>query len=1103
MNPSNDKNYQLNAKSEFIINDYNSTKLFSSFFPGVAGKDGIPMWSFYVNRAQCLCSIGIKDKEHPIMEFLPANRAYQLVSSQGFRTFVKINKPNKVEFYEPFQNYPKDDRNDINQIMIITPYQLTLKEVNQNLGLKFVVQYSNAPNDDYAGLIRKLYIKNLNPHPISLDILDGLPLIIPYGIDNTGLKHIRRLIEAFVEVNNYKNNVPFFKSKVVPADRPEVVRIKKGNFYFGFIAGNNKPVPTIIDPTKIFGIRGDYNYPEKFLNNPIEELTENQIFENRLPCAMGLFNTKIEPQKQCTYNSLIGNINSLTKLNKLVTRIKKDGYIESKIKENRNIIQKLTQKNYICSSETVLDEYTRQNFLDNTLRGGLPYTLKGKKYSTTIHLYSRKHGDLERDYNHYLLNPTPYSQGNGNFRDVNQNRRCDLFFNPEVRAGNVEHFYNLIQMDGFNPLVIKEIHFTISEQEQLADILSNYLGAKYIKTVSSFLKNSFTPGELMAFLNENMIKVKGDPDEFLGNLFGICKKNFDTEYGEGFWTDHWTYNLDLLENYLSVYPENKKNIIFEKKTFTFYDNPYIVKSRDDKYVLWNGKPMQLNSVELDKEKEDLIDKRENDPNKVRIQFGKGEIFYTTLANKLLSLIANKLASLDAQGVGVEMETDKPNWYDALNGLPALMGSSINETIELKRHILYLLEAIEECKIEDDWYLFEEMEEFMQTMYKLLRNKLKPFEFWNKATSAKEDFRNKTRNGISGNEKVMQTKEVVDFLRYSLEKINTGIEKAWDNGKKVLSTYFANEVIDYEVIKTSNSADEKIIKRNEKGLPNIRAKKFRQKHLPLFMEGPVHYLRCDAKTKKGQTLPKKITKSGLFDAKLNMYKVNESLENQPPEIGRARTFSPGWFENESIWLHMEYKYMLELIRNEFYDEFFKNFKKVLVPFMKPEIYGRSILENSSFIVSSANPDPSLHGNGFVARLSGSTAEFIHIMSVMTIGEKPFAIDSKGNLQLSFNPVLPGWLFTKKPQKSRLFINNKWQEIELPPDAFSFMFLGSVLVIYHNDKRLDTFGTNSVSPVSWEVTELDGNTQTFQGETLTGVIVKKIRNGQVKKIEVELL
>jgi len=42
-------------------------------------------------------------------------------------------------------------------------------------------------------------------------------------------------------------------------------------------------------------------------------------------------------------------------------------------------------------------------------------------------------------------------------------------------------------------------------------------------------------------------------------------------------------------------------------------------------------------------------------------------------------LANKAASLDPSGIGIEMEANKPNWYDSLNGLPGLLGSSISET----------------------------------------------------------------------------------------------------------------------------------------------------------------------------------------------------------------------------------------------------------------------------------------------------------------------------------------------------------------------------------------------------------------------------------------
>ena len=91
------KEYYL-ENEEFVINDYDLKKTFSSFLPGLAGKKGIPLWAFYVNRGQGLCSFGVENKDNPILEFSPAVTAYQNVGRVGFRTFVKI----QGEVYEFF-----------------------------------------------------------------------------------------------------------------------------------------------------------------------------------------------------------------------------------------------------------------------------------------------------------------------------------------------------------------------------------------------------------------------------------------------------------------------------------------------------------------------------------------------------------------------------------------------------------------------------------------------------------------------------------------------------------------------------------------------------------------------------------------------------------------------------------------------------------------------------------------------------------------------------------------------------------------------------------------------------------------------------------------
>jgi hypothetical protein len=98
------------------------------------------------------------------------------------------------------------------------------------------------------------------------------------------------------------------------------------------------------------------------------------------------------------------------------------------------------------------------------LRGGWPERIGDHVY----HIYSRKHGDLERDYNAFFLSAEPYSQGNATFRDVNQNRRNDVWFDPAVGDFNVRLFLSLIQLDGYNPLVVRGTMFSVSAENHHA-----------------------------------------------------------------------------------------------------------------------------------------------------------------------------------------------------------------------------------------------------------------------------------------------------------------------------------------------------------------------------------------------------------------------------------------------------------------------------------------------------------------------------------------------------------------------------------------------------------------------------------------------------------
>jgi cellobiose phosphorylase len=213
----------------------------------------------------------------------------------------------------------------------------------------------------------------------------------------------------------------------------------------------------------------------------------------------------------------------------------------------------------------------------------------------------------------------------------------------------------------------------------------------------------------------------------------------------------------------------------------------------------------------------------------------------------------------------------------------------------------------------------------------------------------------------------------------------------------------------------------------------------------------------------------VKSSDIYDKKLKMYKTSESILSQPYSIGRIRAFTPGWLENESVFMHMEFKYLLEIIKSGMLDEFYNDIKTMLPPYMDYKVYGRSILENSSFIVSSSNSNPELHGRGFYARLSGTTAEFLSMWKHIFIGDKLFTIED-GELTFIFNPKL-----------SKEFFDN---------GVIEFKLFSKTLVKYKS--------TNLKDKISKIELFVDGKKHEIKGNKVKGELAHKIRNKEVDEI-----
>ncbi len=653
---------------------------------------------------------------------------------------------------------------------------------------------------------------------------------------------------------------------------------------------------------------------------------------------------------------------------------------------------------------------------------------------------------------------------------MNQNRREDVWLNPRVGAYNIQAFMNLLQADGYNPLVIDGNRFTVPPEHHAAILAYVDQPAPLI----AFLQSPFTPGALLNFIEAAEVGLRISPESFLAQVLHDADRDFIAEPGEGYWIDHWTYNLDLIENYLAIYPETQTSLLFETPAYTFYDNPHVVQPRARKTFLAGERVRQLDAVIYDHEKAALIAARSRAPNIMRAAHGRGEIFTTTLFAKLVTLAVVKFATRDPYGMGIEMEAGKPGWYDALNGLPGLFGASMPETFELVRLLAFLRAVIQAQDPARGVLLPVELHDLLHAIaHTLEQHSGDTFAYWDAISTARETYRAQIRLGFEGITHASTLDELDAHFAAFERRLQAGIARAAAMNDGIPPTYIAYTAEQYEIIDSAPHTPER---------QPVRVTTFAPQVLPLFLEGPVRALKIAPDLAAAQRLHTQVRESALFDRALQMYKVNAPLADQPLDIGRARAFTPGWLENESIWLHMAYKYLLALLKAGLYDAFYADFKSSLVPFLDPAIYGRSPLENSSFIVSSAHPDTSLHGRGFVARLSGSTAEFLSILHHIMAGPQPFALH-QGDLILQFQPVLPGWLFDAAGE-------------------VHFTFLGHTRVTYVNPARCDTFGPDAVTIQQIELTGTDGRRIAFTGELIGAPHAQNVRAGRVKAIRITL-
>jgi len=1029
---------------KFFIEDYQNQKPFASFLPGVAGVKGIPIWVYYVNRGQGIASFGTENKDGSILDFVPANQGYQRTALKGFRTFLKVDG----RLFEAFSPHNTETKTR----MWIEENAFGLEEEIPELELIVQVKYFTVTNEPFGGLIRKVKLINKSSTSRKVEVLDGLATFWSYKNTNEVIKNLSNLAVAWFEVDLSVAHFGFYKNRSTTNDDAKVGTVREGHFY-GAVSDQGH-MDLVYDLELIFGQDTSLMTQKPLERNSFMTLKyKKQHYENKMPGAFSL--KSFELMDEFNWYSISGKMVHIDKLREKSEEFTMD-YFRNQEESAKALMDSILKDVSTVTAYAEFDGYIRQSYLDNFLRGGYPLLFENEKGNLIYHVYSRIHGDMEREYNSFYIEPAFYSHGVGNFRDVNQNRRNDVFFTKEAGYLNIIQLTELIAMDGTNPLVIEGNKFILPESKK-SDLL------KYISTshesVKEFLSSAFTPGGLLNFLYSHDIHVSIDLDAFLKEVlyYSQCIRN--ASFREGLWSDHWTYNMDLVENFESVFPDRLEELFFDIGVKAF-QNPEVILPMDKKIVLTEeGKIRQYNAIYKDPKRIEILEMYESKGDWHR---NKDNTQVTmSIFSKYFTLVLNKYASLDPEDMGIMMDADKPGWNDAMNGLPGLMGAGVSETVELKRLAMYLQKLAGRYK--KNIIVPAEVYEFFRALMKAAD--------FSSRIRAKEAYMESQYLKLSGKKTEISSEEVDKVLTRILHVLDGGIEKARKIGQGILPSYFTYEAVDYERIEGRYHPIN--------GLPLVKVYKWEKRVLPLFLEAAARELKAFPENPLAKDTVERIKNSGLYDENLGMYVTSEPLDDESMEIGRIRAFTPGWLERESVFMHMEFKYLLGMLKSGQYEMYYETIKKALPPFMDPGIYGRSTLENCSFIASSRNPNPDTHGRGFVSRLTGTTSEVISMWMHMMSGTRIFTYN-EGILEFSLNPVLHHRFFDNE---------NKVQ----------FTLFKSIQVIYKNPKRKNTFGEDKVVPKSYVLYEGEKITRTL---SVTGELAENVRNQRYDKIEVEL-
>ena len=658
-------------------------------------------WMFIASNGGL--TAGRKNSDIALFPYYTDDKIIESIAHTGSTTVFLVTKEEKTYLWEPFSENNKGSYS-IKRNLYKNAYgnKVVFEEINTDLALCFSYEWNSS---DRFGFVRTAQLKNLGEADTSIEILDGLQNILPYGVGEDLQKQSSNLVDAYKKCElNAATGVGIYSLSAIIVDRAEPSEALKANLVW---SSGLKGAKKLISSTQLSAFRKGENIHQ-----------EEDIRAKRGAYLLG---AKIELKgKQEERWRIIADVNkSITDLVALEQYIVDENInriIDEDIeKGTKELLQLVGASDGLQLSNDRRGNHRHfANTMFNIMRGGIfdeNYTVEKqdflsylKKASTKVFeakaslidaldetfaiqkvydlaendsdadfkrlcfeylplKFSRRHGDPSRPWNKFSINTKNEIDGSkildyqGNWRDIFQNWEALAHAYPKFIEGMIYKFLNATTFDGYNP---------------------------YRVTKGGFDWETIEPDNPWAYI--------------------------------GYWGDHQIiYLLKFLEFIEDFYPEKLK-ALYQQEYFVYANVPYRIKSY--KEIVNDPK----NTILFDHAGDAKIRQQRDElgADGALLTTQDKEVYRVNFIEKILATVLAKLSNFVPEA-GIWLNTQRPEWNDANNALVG-NGVSMVTLYYLRRFLAFFQENLDGLEA-DSFPVSQELADLFKSMKTTFENNL--------------------------------------------------------------------------------------------------------------------------------------------------------------------------------------------------------------------------------------------------------------------------------------------------------------------------------------------------------------------------------------------